>query len=193
MLKDSFREFLPMAMSESLILFDQKFYKQHDGGALSSPLRPKKFDFKIIILNLNLLPIEGTLMIHSYCLARNFQNYLNGCHKNIILTSETDNENSISFLDIKISRDNNKFTTSVSHKPTFNRVFINFGTSIPKSYKYNFLLTLSHITQNIKNLLKFGTFSSENKQKLKTNFKNNGYLKSFVDFCIENGLHKVFI
>ena len=31
--KDSFREFLTRTMSESFILFDQEFYKQHDGVA----------------------------------------------------------------------------------------------------------------------------------------------------------------
>ena len=74
----NFREFLTRTMSESLILFDQEFYKQHDGGAMVSPLGPalanvffvimKKFGFKIVYLNLNLLSIEGTLMIHSYFL-----------------------------------------------------------------------------------------------------------------------------
>ena len=68
-------------MSESLILFDQEFYKQHDGVATGSPLGPtlanvffvimKKFGFKIVLLNLNLLSIEGTLMIHSYFFGRN--------------------------------------------------------------------------------------------------------------------------
>ena len=50
-------------------------------------------------------------------------------------TSETENENSISFLDIKITRDNNKFMTLVYRKPTFSGVFTNFGSVIPKSYK----------------------------------------------------------
>ena len=59
--------------------------------------------------------------------------------QNIKFTSRTENENSISFLDIKITRDNNKFMTSVYHKPTFSRVFTNFGSFILKSYKYNFL------------------------------------------------------
>ena len=36
--KDSFRELLTRTMSESLILFDQEFYKQHDGVAMGSPL-----------------------------------------------------------------------------------------------------------------------------------------------------------
>ena len=29
-----------MTMSESLILFDQEFYKQHDGVQMGSPLKP---------------------------------------------------------------------------------------------------------------------------------------------------------
>ena len=40
LLKDSFRELLTRTMSESLILFDQEFYKQHDGVAVGSPLGP---------------------------------------------------------------------------------------------------------------------------------------------------------
>ena len=38
--KDSFRELLTRTMSESLILFDQQFYKQHDRVAMGSPLGP---------------------------------------------------------------------------------------------------------------------------------------------------------
>ena len=37
---DSFRELLTRTMSESLILFDQEFYKQHNGVAMGSPLGP---------------------------------------------------------------------------------------------------------------------------------------------------------
>ena len=39
-LKDSFRELLTRTMSESLILFNQKFYKQHDEVAMGFPLGP---------------------------------------------------------------------------------------------------------------------------------------------------------
>ena len=51
----------------------------------------------------------------------NFRNYLNHRHKNIRFTSHIENENYI-----KISRDNNKFRTSVYCKSTFSGVFINF-------------------------------------------------------------------
>ena len=39
--KDCFRELLTSIMSESLILFNQELYKQHDGVAVGSPLGPE--------------------------------------------------------------------------------------------------------------------------------------------------------
>ena len=159
--KDSFCELL--TMPESLILFDQEFYKQHDGVVMVSPLGPtdvvmEKFEFNIVLLNLNLLAIEATLMINSYFFARNttFRNYLNRQHKIITFTSEIENENSISFLDIKIRRDNNTFTNSVYYKPTFSGVCTNFGSFIPKSYKFNLLFTLLHVALTVcSNFVKF--------------------------------------
>ena len=40
LLKDSFCDLLTRTMSESLILCDQEFYKQHDGVAMGSSLGP---------------------------------------------------------------------------------------------------------------------------------------------------------
>ena len=37
---NSFRELLTRTISKSLILFDQEFYKQHDGVEMVSQLRP---------------------------------------------------------------------------------------------------------------------------------------------------------
>ena len=119
-----------------------------------------------------------------------FRNYLNRQHKNIKFTSETENENSFSFLDIKITRDHNKFMTSVYGKPTFSGVFTNFGSFIPKSYKYNLLFTLLH--RAFKLCSNFERFHQES-DKLKTIFENNDYPKSFVDFYMKKHLDKVFI
>ena len=106
-----------------------------------------------------------------------FRNYLNCQHKNIRLTSEIENENSILFLDIKISSDNNKFTNSGYRKPTFSGVFTNFGRFIPKSYKYNLVFTLLH--RAFKLCSNFEIFHQEI-DKLKTLFENNSYPKSFL-------------
>ena len=57
-----------------------------------------------------------------------FRLYLNCQHANIKFTSEIEENNSISFLDIKINRDSNRFLTFVYHKPTFSVVFTNFDS-----------------------------------------------------------------
>ena len=93
----------------------------------------KKFGLKIVLLKLELLFIKATLMIHSFFRSKHdikkLRNHLNCQHKDIRFTSETKNENSISFFEIKISRDNDKFTTSVYCKPTFSRILTNSGDS----------------------------------------------------------------
>ena len=126
--KDSFRELLTRTMSESLTLFDQEFYKQHDGVAMGSPLGPTLanvflcYHEKIWLQNCpsEFKPViyrryvdDTFLLFRSKHHIEKFRNYLNRQHKNIKFTSETENENSISFLDIKITRDNNKFMTLV--------------------------------------------------------------------------------
>ena len=80
--------------------------------------------------------------------------------------------------------------TSVYRKPTFSGVFTNFGSFIPKSYKYNLLFTL--LRRAFKLCSNVERFHKEI-DKLKTIFENNGYPKSFVDFCINKYLDKVFI
>ena len=94
----------------------------------------------------------------------------------------------MSFLDIKISRHNNKLTTLVYRKQTFSGVFTNFGRFIPKPNKYNLLLTLLHSA--FKLCSNFELFHQEI-DTLKTIFENNGYPKSFVDFCMKKHLDKV--
>ena len=148
--KDFFRELLTRTMSESLILFDQQFHKQHDGVAMGSPLGPTLanvffcYHEKIWLQNCpsEFKPViyrtyvdNAFLLFRSKHHIKKFRNYLNCQHKNIKFISETGNENFISFLDIKITRDINKFMTSVYRKPTFSGVFTNFGSFILKSYK----------------------------------------------------------
>ena len=112
--KDSFRELLTRNMSESLILFDQGFYKQHDEVGMDSPLGPTLSNRFSLLLWKNVaseMPfwisryVDDTFLpFRSKRLLDKFQNYLNHQHKSIRFTSKTVNENSISFLDIKISR-----------------------------------------------------------------------------------------
>ena len=64
--------------------------------------------------------------------------------------------------------------TSAYRKPTFGVVFTNFGSFVPKSYKYNLLFRLLH--RAFKLCSNFERFDQEI-DKLKTIFENNGYIK----------------
>ena len=75
----------------------------------------KKLGFKIVLFNLNPLSIEDSYRFAKNNTLKNFELF-NRQHKNIRFSSEIENENSVSFLDIKISRDSNEFTTSVTTK-----------------------------------------------------------------------------
>ena len=126
----------------------------------------KKIGCKIILLNLKLLSIEGTLMIYSYCLTQKHHieklwNCLNHQHKNIRFTSDTENENSISFTDIQRSRGNNQFTTSIHRKPPFSRVFPTLEASSRSHINTTFCLPYH---RGHSNFAQFWNFLSGNRQ-----------------------------
>ena len=101
--KDSFRELLTRAMSESLTLFDQEFYKQHDGVAMGFPLGPTLANVFLCYhekIWLQSFPSESKPVIYrrynddTFLLFRSkhriekFRNYLNRQHRNIRFTSD---------------------------------------------------------------------------------------------------------
>ena len=58
---------------------------------------------------------------NSYSHLLKFVDYMNDQHSNMKFTFEVE-KNNLSFLDVKICRENNKFTTFVFRKPTFSGV-----------------------------------------------------------------------
>ena len=119
-----------------------------------------------------------------------FQCYLNWKYPNIKFTSEIEENNSISFLDIKITRANNSFSTSIYRKVTFSGVFTNFESFIPGSYKLNLIFTL--LFRAFKFCSNFELFHQEI-LNLKDIFKRNGYHCNFIDVCIKRFLNNIFI
>ena len=63
-------------------------------------------------------------------------------HQNINFTSENESSDSLSFLDVNIFRENNKFTTNVYRKPTFSGIFTNFESFIPVYMKCGLIFSL---------------------------------------------------
>ena len=121
---------------------------------------------------------------------KKFVEYMNTKHANIKFTFEHEHNNSFSFLDVKICRENNKLTTSVYIKPTFSGFFTNFKSFIPTVYKFGLVYTLLHRCFII-------TFSYEKLHNeinaRKQILKLNGYPTQFIDRCIKQFLQKLYV
>ena len=64
---------------------------------------------------------------------KNFLEYLSCQRPNIKFTFEVEENDTISFLDSKITKKNNSFSTSIYHRPTFSCSIFNF---VPKFYNF---------------------------------------------------------
>ena len=100
-----------------------------------------------------------------------FRNYLNKQHKNITFTSEIEENGSLSFLDIKVSRENNTFVTS-------------------DIYKRGLIETLLH--RSFRLCSNYENFHQEI-ETLKSILKHNSYPHNLVNHCIKKFLNKLFV
>ena len=119
-----------------------------------------------------------------------FGHYLSKQHKNIKFTSKIEENGSLSFLDIKISRENNKFVISVYRKPTFSGVFTNFESFIPDIDKRGLIETLLH--RSFRLCSKYENFHWKI-GILKSILKRNSYPHNLVNHCIKKFLNKIFV
>ena len=148
---------LKLATSEPSFIFDNILYKQIDGVAMGSPLGPSltnAFLCHYEKLWLDSCPPELNpavyrryvddifVMFKSKDHLLLFAKYMNTRHKNLKFTFDFEQNNSFSFLDVKITRGSNGFSTSVFRKATFSGVFTNFDSFIFEYYKTDLIFTL---------------------------------------------------
>ena len=67
---------------------------------------------------------------------------MNKNYKNMKFSIEAEINGLLSFLDVKIFRENDKFVTSVFRKETFSGVYTNFISFIPLEYKFGLVHNL---------------------------------------------------
>jgi len=63
-------------------------------------------------------------------------------HQNIKFTIEAEKQNKLPFLDTKVSRKDNGFTTTIYHKPTFTGVYPNWTSLTSRKYKISLIYCL---------------------------------------------------
>ena len=97
-----------------------------------------------------------------------------------MLSEEKDNR--MSFLDVHIIREKDKFTTSVYRKPTFSGIYTHFDSFLPSSNKIGLLHTLLYRCFRI--CSGWTKFHLE-LVKLIDIFMNNGYPENFINNCFK--------
>ena len=118
-----------------------------------------------------------------------FLEYLNSRHINIKFTKENEQDNTLPFLDVLVTRKRNIFETSVFRKKTFTGLTSHFLSSEPKLYKLNTLKTLIYRCYHV--CSSYFHFHEE-VNFLKSFFSNNGFPINLFFNEVKNFLSKLY-
>ena len=115
---------------------------------------------------------------------------MNKRHKNTKFLSETENDNSFSFLSVKLCREKDTFTLSVFRKDMVSGVYTNFSSFETLEDKFGLKYALLHRSVTI--ISDFSKFCFEIETFKKTVHKNVFHAK-FVDKCITKFVINIFV
>ena len=198
-------DLLKVATTESSFIFDNKLYKQIDRVAMASFLGPTLANaflchYEKIWLNECLSQFKTVVykryVDDIYVLFKSkehlklFVNYMNSKYRNIKFTFETEDSSNFSFLDVKITRQNKRFVTSIFRKATFSGVFTNYDSFISDTYKIGLVHTL--LFRFFKICSSMENFHIE-VELLRSIFKCNNYPVNIIDQCIKKFFDKLYV
>ena len=202
--KHDFEQLLNIATKESFILFNGTYYKQIDGVAMGSPLAPSLANIFLCYNEKKWLTecpaefkpnyykryVDDIILLFSNadCSVK-FKEYMNSQHINMNFTSENEEDDSLAFLDVFVTRKPTGFVTSVYRKPTFSGVYTNFDSFLPSIYKTGLISTLLYRSYTICSNWKLIHTEMITLQSL---MSKNGYPTSLVDRIISLFLNKLF-
>ena len=199
-----FRSLLELSVKESIFIFDDQLYLQLDGVAMGSPLGPtlanaflcyheKKWladcpaEFKPIKFNRYVDDCFLAFKCKEHAIK--FLEYLNSKHTSIAFTSEFEENNSLPFLDILITKDNGSLSTNVFRKETYTGLGLNYDSYVPSLFKINSIKTLLHRAYNI--CSSWHNFHVE-LEKLRKYFCINNYPSHLIDKHIKRFISSKF-
>ena len=117
-----------------------------------------------------------------------FFKFINGIHPNIKFTKEVETEGEFfPFLDIKVTRQGNKFTTSTYYKPTHTDLYTHWKSYTPRKYKIDLIKCLLH--RDWSTCSDINLFDAD-VVTIKQNLLKNQYPAGLLDATIKNFIHK---
>ena len=120
--------------------------------------------------------------------ANEFLSFLNSRHDSIKFTTEFEEDNKISFLDILLERcPDNSFSTSVYRKKTFTGLYTKWDSFTPRKYKINLIRTLTYRCFRICSSPSLLQAAVKDLRKL---LLQNGYPQGVITFNINDVLNK---
>lgn len=197
------KKLVVMATKETHFMFNNNVYDQIDGVAMGSPLAP-------VLANLFMRHFEeeafrnfeGNLprfyrryVDDSFVIFDNqsevlpFYQYINTLHQNIVFTKEEESveEGFFPFLDVRVMKLGNAFTTSTFYKPTHTGLYTNWYSFTPRKYKINLVKCLLFRAWNI---CSNATLFKEDCKVIKTNLMKNQFPEKLLDSIITNFVSK---
>ena len=194
--KDTFIMLASLSNCNVLMLTHNGYYRQVDGLAMGSPSAPSfangwlsKFDDNIkdnaqlysrymddILRNIKSNQIESKL------------DEINNVHPNLKFTVEQENNNSIPFLDMKITRSHGKLSSTWYSKSTDTGLTMNFHALAPIKYKKS---VVSGMVYRIFHACSTWENFHHSLVKAKTILENNQYPSSFYERIIEKTINKI--
>ena len=199
--KSDLFKLLETATSGSSFIFDFLFYKQIAGVTMGSPLGPTLANvflchsldyclshFKPIVCKRYVDDIFVLFLSKNYL--QSFVDYMNKQHKCIKFTSETEQNNTFSFLDVNITHQNNQCKLFVYRKHTFSDISTHCESYTDQSYKESLVITFLSRYYSI--CSDYTLFHLE-VEKLRELLKTNSYPSVIVDLSIRTFLNRLYV
>ena len=182
-------------------MFNGKMYVQIDGVMMGSPLGALFANIFMCELENTIVPQLGDSILHwtryvddTFAFIKpekkvEVQEKLDSFHEKIRFTHEDEEANSIAFLDVAVTRGNDKkLETSVYRKPTNTDVYMNWYAHAPTAWKIATLKSLVKRAVMVSSTSNAMNKEIEHLKKVFTGF--NDYPEKVVDNIIETELQK---